>query len=188
MEEAARAIVCKYEEKRGRTTEQMSPMHPAYDIKSFDRDGNVVRLIEVKGIDGEWGDLGVGLKKRQFSEAWDEGDRYWLYVVECARDPERARVHPIQSPAVKVGEFFFDRNWRGVAESVEGDLRLAFRAGVRMRHRKFGQGTIRERNERGHSVELIIDFDSGGAKALALNLSQMELVIGGEAFDGDALS
>ena len=111
-----------------------------------------------------------------------------MYVVECARDPERARVHPIQSPAVKVSEFFFDRNWRGVAESVEGGLRLAFRAGVRMRHRKFGRGTIRERNERGHSVELVIDFDSGGAKALALNLSQMELVIGGEAFDGDALS
>lgn len=188
VEEAARSIVCEYEVKRGRTTEQMPPMHPAYDIKSFDRDGNVVRLIEVKGIDGEWGDLGVGLKKRQFSEAWDEGDRYWLYVVEFARDPERARVHPIQSPAVKVGEFFFDRNWRGVAESVEDDLRLAFRAGARMRHRKFGQGTIRERNERGHSVELVIDFDSGGAKALALNLSQMELAIGEEAFDGDALS
>ena len=188
VEEAARSIVCEYEGKRGRTTEQMPPMHPAYDIKSFDRDGNVVRLIEVKGIDGEWGDLGVGLKKRQFSEAWDEGDRYWLYVVECARDPERARVHPIQSPAVKVGEFFFDRNWRGVAESVEDDLRLAFRAGARMRHRKFGQGTIRERNERGHSVELVIDFDSGGAKTLALNLSQMELTIGEEAFDGDALS
>ena len=45
-----------------------------------------------------------------------------------------------------------------------------------------------ERNERGHSVELVVDFDSGGAKALALNLSQMELTIGEEAFDGDALS
>ncbi len=87
-----------------------------------------------------------------------------------------------------MGEFFFDRNWRGVAESVEDDLRLAFRAGARMRHRKFGQGTIRERNERGYSVELVIDFDSGGAKALALNLSQMELILGEEAFDGEALS
>ena len=111
-----------------------------------------------------------------------------MYVVEFARDPERARVHPIQSPAVKVGEFFFDRNWRGVAESVEDDLRSAFQARARMRHRKFGEGTIRERNERGHSVELVIDFDFGGAKALALNLSQMELTTGEEAVDGDALS
>ena len=188
VEEAARAIVCKHEEKRGRTTEQMPPMHPGYDVKSYDHERNVVRLIEVKGIDGEWVDLGVGLKKRQFSEAWDEGDKYWLYVVEFARDPKKAQVHAIQSPAVKVDEFFFDQNWRNVAESVEEDLRSAFQAGTRIAHATFGEGVIRERNERGWSVELVIDFNFGGAKALPLNVSQMKLLISEADLDGDALS
>ena len=163
-------------------------MHPAYDIKSFDQEGNVARLIEVKGIDGEWVELGVGLKKRQFSEAWTERDGYWLYVVEFARDPERARVYPIQSPAEKVDEFFFDQNWRDVAESGTDDLRSAFQPGAHIRHRAFGDGIIRHRTERGLGVELVIDFKFGGAKALALNLSQMELVTSQEALDGDVLS
>ena len=166
----------------------MPRMHPAYDIKSCDPEGSVVRLIEVKGIDGEWVDLGVGLKKRQFSEAWDEGDKYWLYVVEFARDPKHARVHPIQSPAVKVDEFFFDQNWRSVAESGEDDLRSAYHAGARVKHRTFGEGVIRERHERGYSAELVIDFEFSGAKSLALNVSQMELITGEGELNGDNLS
>ena len=188
VEEAARFIVCNYEQTRGRTAEQMPPRHPGYDIKSYDRRGNVERLIEVKGIDGEWVEFGVGVKRRQFSEAWDEGERFWLYVVEFACDLEHARVHPIQNPAMKVDEFFFDQNWRGVAESVDDDLRAAFKTGAQIRHRAFGKGTIRARNERGHSVELTIDFVIGGVKPLALNLTQLELITEAEESDGDALS
>ena len=176
VEEAARALVCKYEEARGRTTEQMPPTHPGYDVKSFGRRGELARLIEVKGIDGEWLEFGVGVKRRQFSEAWDAGDGFWLYVVEFARDPERACVYPIQNPAMKVDEFFFDQNWRAVAELDDDDLRAAYIAGARVRHHIFGYGTILNRTDRGHSVQLGIDFDRGGAKLLALNLTQFELV------------
>ncbi len=165
-------------------------MNPGFDVKSYDQAGNLARLIEIKGIDGDWTKLGVGLKRRQFSEAWDQGDTFWLYVVEFVFDAEQARVHAIQNPAMKVDEFFFDQNWRGVAESGEADLRGAFVPGARVRHKShlLGSGTIRERNQRGDSVELIIDFDSGDAKALGLNLTQLEVITDEDELDGDTVS
>lgn len=186
VEAAARAMVCRYEEQRGRSTEEMPAMHPGYDIRSFNAEGNVERLIEVKGIDGEWIELGVGLKRRQFLEAWDEGDKFWLYVVEFAQDAEHACVHAIQNPAVKIDEYFFDQNWRGIAESGDDDLRAAFQPGARVRHHGLlGTGTITERNERGQSVELIIDFGQSGKRALPLNPTHWEIVVDDEEFDGE---
>ena len=96
MEEAARSIVCKYEGKRGRMTEQMPPMHPAYDIKSFDRSGNVVRLIEVKGLAAETGTILLTPNERRVAE--DRRDCYWLYIVtNCAGEP--VMQEPVQDPA-----------------------------------------------------------------------------------------
>ncbi len=85
VEDAARTAACHYERERGRVPAEMSRTHPGYDIESRDRDGNLVRYIEIKGIEGEWTGYGAGLSRQQFFDAWEEGDRYWLYVVEFAR-------------------------------------------------------------------------------------------------------
>ncbi len=112
VEAVTREAVCAYEKERGRVTEQMAQTHPGYDIISRNPVTGEERFIEVKGVNGEWNQTGVGLSRLQFSNAQDYGDRYWLYVVEFAADPEHIRVHPIQSPATQVTAFMFDGNWR----------------------------------------------------------------------------
>lgn len=180
VEDAARAIVCDYERKRGRNPDEMSRTHPGYDIESLDADGKVLRYIEVKGIDGEWTGFGAALRRQQFSTAWDEGDVYWLYVVEFARDPEHANVHAIQNPAMKVYEFFFDSNWRHVAEDSEDDLRGGFSVGARIDCGLLGQGTIEKTETRGQSTYITVNFDRGGSKYLPLNLKTMKLILDNE--------
>jgi len=57
-----------------------------------------------------------GLSRAQFEEAQRRGDHYWLYIVEHANTPERARVVRIQNPAGKAQTFTFDHGWLCVAK------------------------------------------------------------------------
>ena len=121
VEAAARSAVCAYENARGRIPEQKAQTHPGYDIVSVDPRTGEGRLIEVKGVAGEWNQTGVGLSSLQFSVAREHGDSYWLYVVEFAVDPDRIRIHPIRSPATQVTSFMFDSNWRQAAADDSAD-------------------------------------------------------------------
>jgi hypothetical protein len=58
----------------------------------------------------------VGLSAEQFELAAAKGDRYWLYVVENASDPVRARIVKIQNPAGRASTFTFDRGWVEIAD------------------------------------------------------------------------
>lgn len=159
----------------------MSRTHPGFDIQSFDQADTLVRQIEVKGIDGQWGGLGASLRRTQFLHNQDEGDRYWLYVVEFARDPTHAKVHAIQNPAFKVDEFFFDTNWRSLAEPSDVDIREAFQPGVRIFHRSLERnGTIVEVIDRGASRQLVVDFDRRGRELISFNLAQLEILLDDE--------
>lgn len=182
VEVAARRAVCAYEKKRGRQPNEMPQTHPGYDIISSDPSTGEARYIEVKGIDGEWGQLGVGLSRLQFSNAQDFGDQYWLYVVEFAFDPDNARVHPIQNPSSKVDSFMFDGNWRGVAAEETADPATAFLPGVQIDCGLLGTGTIREVEKKGASRVLTVDFGTSGTKILPLNLSYMRVI---EESDGE---
>ncbi|MEP0952377.1 MAG: DUF3883 domain-containing protein [Marinobacter sp.] len=142
IEIVSRAAVCEFEKKRGRIPEEMAQTHPGYDIESVDPETGEDRLIEVKGINGEWNRIGVGLSRLQFSNAQDYGDRYWLYVVEFVSDPENIRVHPIQSPASQVSSFMFDGNWRDVVVDEAEDPAAGFVPGVRVIHKTMGNGEI----------------------------------------------
>ncbi len=70
----------------------MAQTHPGYDIISHNPVTGEDRYIEVKGVNGEWNQTGVGLSRLQFSNAQDYGDRYWLYVVEFVSDPDHIRT------------------------------------------------------------------------------------------------
>ena len=108
--------VLEYERRQGRIPREEAHNNPGYDIKSWD--GLRQRFIEVKSIDGEWGEKGVALSDTQFDFGRDKGDRFWLYVVENALSPD-ANIYQIQKAAGLVNEFIFDRSWKKLAEEEE---------------------------------------------------------------------
>ena len=184
VEVIAREAVCAHEKERGRVPEQMAQTHPGYDIISRNLVTGEDRFIEVKGVNGEWNQTGVGLSRLQFSNAQDYGDRYWLYVVEFVSDPEHTRVHPIRSPATQVTAFMFDGNWRDAVTEERADPSAQFIPGVRIRHQDMGCGKIRDVGTRGRTKLLTILFDgkSQATPNVTLNLHRMRIL---EESDGD---
>lgn len=178
VEVIARDAVCIYEKERGRIAEQMAQTHPGYDIISRNPVTGEDRFIEVKGVNGEWNQTGVGLSRLQFSNAQDYGDRYWLYVVEFVSDPEHIRVHPIRSPATQVTVFMFDGNWRDAATDERTDPSSLFAPGVRIHHQDMGSGEIRDVVTRGNTRLLTILFDgkSQATPNVTLNLHRMRIL------------
>ena len=178
IEAASRVLVCNYEKERGRDPEEMAQTHPGYDIISRRVDSDEIdRYIEVKGTSGEWKNRGVSISRLQFSEAQNHGDKYWLYVVEHALDDSCARIHAIQSPAMKVDSFMFDGEWRKVASDEAADPTLRFKEGVKVDCGLLGVGIIEKVESRGMTKSLLIDFGKHkGKKYMALNLKTMEIV------------
>ena len=178
VEVVARSAVCEYEKERGRVAEQMAQTHPGYDIISRNPLTGEDRFIEVKGVNGEWGQTGVGLSRLQFSNAQDYGDRYWLYVVEFVSDPEHIRVHPIRSPAAQVTTFMFDGNWRDAVTEERADPSSLFAPGVRIQHQDMGTGTILDVVSRGNTKLLTIEFDGKPQPTpnVILNVHRMRIV------------
>jgi len=176
VEVVARAAVCAYEKARGRVAEQMAQTHPGYDIISRNPLTGEDRFIEVKGVNGEWNQTGVGLSRLQFSNAQDYGDRYWLYVVEFVSDPEHIRVHAIRSPATQVTSFMFDGNWRDAVADEHADPALAFIAGAKVKHQHFGIGQIESMELRGSTRVMSIEFETSGRRTVTLNLQTMTVV------------
>jgi hypothetical protein len=178
VEVIARDAVCTYERERGRVPEQMAQTHPGYDIISRNPVTGEDRFIEVKGVNGEWNQTGVGLSRLQFSNAQDYGDRYWLYVVEFASDPEHIRVHPIRSPATQVIAFMFDGNWRDAVTEERADPSALFIPGARIQHQDMGCGEIRDVVTRGNTKLMTILFDgkSQATPNVALNLHRMRIL------------
>ena len=184
IEAAARDAVCKYEIARGRTPKQMPLTQPGYDIVSQDLVRGTERLIEVKGVAGEWNKTGVGLSRLQFTNAQEYPEQYWLYVVEFVSDPPNMRIHPIARPATQVTSFMFDGNWRAVVDEEPIDPVIAFRPGTRVKHRNWGFGRVATVDVRGSMRLLAVDFEKNGRQMVTLSVHTMSVV--GEEDDGDA--
>lgn len=89
--------------------------NPGFDLFEADSSGRQIRWVEVKSMTGTLEDRPVGLSHTQFDCAREKGDAYWLYVVECATDPAKARVLKIQNPAGLARTFTFDHGWSQIA-------------------------------------------------------------------------
>jgi hypothetical protein len=76
-----------------------------------------VRWVEVKAMTGNLHDRPVCLSRAQFDCAWLHGEDYWLYIVEHAGEPTKARVLRIKDPAGQAKHFSFDRGWESIAQS-----------------------------------------------------------------------
>jgi hypothetical protein len=116
VERAGVAAVMDYEFERGRIPEEMPPLNPGFDVQSVDSEERV-RYIEVKSTADVWGARGVAMSSMQFDTALKKREDFWLYVVENALS--NPRVDPINDPASKVDQFFFDDGWRVVVEIEE---------------------------------------------------------------------
>lgn len=177
VEVVARAAVCAYEKTRGRIAEQMAQTHPGYDIISRNPLTGEDRFIEVKGVNGEWNQTGVGLSRLQFSNAQNYGDRYWLYVVEFVSDPEHTRVHAIRSPATQVTSFMFDGNWRDAVAEERVNPLLAYIEGTRVRHKIFGAGVVTEVMKASDSMRVVrIQYETGAPRPTTLNLMDLPAI------------
>ena len=118
VERAGVAAVLAYERAHDRVPEEMPPLNPGFDLRSVDAEERV-RFIEVKSTADIWGARGVAMSSTQFATAQQRREDFWLYVVENARTS--AKVHPINDPASRVDQFFFDDGWRVVVEIEEVD-------------------------------------------------------------------
>ncbi len=177
--------MCSYEKARGRNAQQMPQTHPGHDIVSHDPLSGQQRLIEVKGVDGEWNQRGVGLTKTQFSNAQDYGDCYWLYVVEFALDPDHARIHAIPNPASQVSSFMFDGNWREAATDESPSPAELFVPGARIHYENVGIGEILDVVVRGRTTLLTIQFEGRKQpwRNVTLNVQQMRILEDGDGDD-----
>ena len=166
----------EWEVARQSNVERMPHFNPGYDIVSRSKSSGEKRLIEVKGLDGEWTGRGVKLTRTQIMNAEEYGDEYWLYVVEHALDSKIRKIHRIQNPFFKAAEFWFDYVWKDLADERGGDLRSQFVPGRKVAVKSWGIGTIVDVQNRGIVSNITIDFPIHGKKNLTLNLSTMELV------------
>lgn len=78
---------------------------------------SILRRQAEGAVDGRTKLLGQGTRT-QFEEAKQQGSKYWLYVVENAMDSQdTTRIARIQNPGGLANRFFFDDNWRAVAQN-----------------------------------------------------------------------
>jgi hypothetical protein len=108
--------VLAHESAHGREPEEQGHTNPGFDVLSSDKDGKIVRRIEIKSIRGAWTIRGVMMSARQFREATEYGQQFWLYIVENAQDDELCRIHRIQDPATRIDFFGFDNGWEVLRE------------------------------------------------------------------------
>lgn len=115
LEERAIELILAREPQLKRT-----PMNnPGFDLFEGSTEDGPPRKVEVKAMKGDFRSRPVGLSHTQFDCARREGRSYWLYVVDNAGDPEKARIIRIQDPAGRAKTYCFDYGWISVAE-VDG--------------------------------------------------------------------
>ena len=90
-------VAIEYEAAQGRDVTDVHEKNLGYDITSLDTKSGELRLIEVKGIGGREGIVGLTPNEKRTAE--DRRDCYWLYVVSCCKRPEGPGLMTIRDPA-----------------------------------------------------------------------------------------
>lgn len=115
---AAVSFVVERERAAGHEIQEMAFNNEGFDLQRIAPDGSI-EYIEVKGCSGLWTEAGVIVTPKEVEYAGRFRERYFLYVVEFATDPERRRLFRIQDPFGKVAQFRFDSGWKAIAETSE---------------------------------------------------------------------
>jgi hypothetical protein len=94
-EAIAMRVATEYEGSQGRAVADVHEQNLGYDLTSLDTQSGELRLIEVKGLGGPTGTIGLTPNEKRVAE--DRRDCYWLYVVtDCDAQP---RLHVNKDPA-----------------------------------------------------------------------------------------
>lgn len=166
---AAIEAVLKYERNARRVPIEQSHSNPGFDIRSAHEDGAGTRLIEVKGLASDWNERGIKLTGVQYEMAREHPEQFWIYVVENACDLEKQEVHAIANPFSKVAEYWFDHGWSDMAEETSAARELNLVAGVRLKHRVWGIGTVIAVERKGGGDFVLIEFPIDGRKNIPFN-------------------
>jgi hypothetical protein len=113
---AAIELALASERALGRDPRVSGKQNPAYDLQVGDPGHPDARFIRVVGLDGAWDRVQVVLSARHYNAGRAFGRNFWLYVVEHALEPTRAKVHRIHDPVSRVARFVFDHRWRVQSE------------------------------------------------------------------------
>lgn len=165
---AAVAAVLAYERHHERAPEEMPHYNPGFDVVSTDATGTR-RLIEVKGIDGEWNPVGVKLSRRQFRFAQEHPEEFWLYVVEHALDPQKSLVRPLRNPFARVDGYLFDHEWRKACEASASSREMLVRVGATVDDWRWGRGVVIELIGRGLAQQSKVKFWIHGVKLVPVS-------------------
>ena len=125
---AAIELVCASERALGRNPTLTARPHPAYEMQIGELGDPNVRFIRVIGLDGAWDRIPVVLAAKHYNAAQTFSRNFWLYVVEHALAPARAKIHRIQDPVRRVGRFVFDHRWcvQSEQQSAGADAHLGW--------------------------------------------------------------
>ncbi len=94
-EAIAMRVAMEYERAAGRAVADVHEQNLGYDLTSLDTQSGELRLIEVKGLGGSTGTIGLTPNEKRVAE--DRRDCYWLYVVtDCDAQPG---LHVNKDPA-----------------------------------------------------------------------------------------
>jgi hypothetical protein len=162
VDRAAIELALEYERDRGRKPTKMPQTHEGYDIESFSNTGRLERIIEVKGCSGAWSTLGIAISRSQYRMAQAKTTEFWLYIIEWALEPNRAKVYAIQDPATRIDQYWFDSGWRDLAHESgkPGGSRQPVRGALVLvdgQHR----ATVRAIRRQGNFAHLQIVFGDG---------------------------
>ncbi len=89
-------VAMEYEQRQGRSPEDVSALNLGYDIKSYEGEDRY-RYIEVKARAGEGS---VALTPNEWLMAQRMGEEYWLYIVTNA--VSTPALYLINNPAEKL--------------------------------------------------------------------------------------
>jgi hypothetical protein len=84
-EAIAMRVAIEHEAAQGLQVTDVHEKNLGYDITSLDTNSGELRLIEVKGISGNDGVVGLTPNEKRTAE--DRRDCYWLYAVSCCKLP-----------------------------------------------------------------------------------------------------
>ena len=177
IEKISRAKAIEHEKKSGRVVSEMPQNHPGFDLISSDVEtGEVLRYIEVKGTTSTWGNKGVSVSYTQFSNAQDEHNKAWLYIVDDVdvETGKSSKLYRIQNYAMKATSFVYDSGWANMTE--EEDKFAEYGPEVRIEYDGYGKGVIKKIDKSRLVPKLDIYFDDFD-KTFPLSLNPKKIKI-----------
>jgi hypothetical protein len=170
---AAVAYFLSTQAARWKSLTEMPHNNPGFDVHGVAHDGTD-EYIEVKGQSSVWSNDGVALTPTELMTAHAKGSKFWLCVVEYARDERRRRLYLLQDPYGLTQQFRFDSGWKSTAISMEAPLLMPEKDMFVMMP-GIGRGRILSVRVKGRFFNLHVHLDDGRQVNRPFNPAKMTL-------------